>query len=83
MKETPNELTEPAKLIDEFLDRVMEHVDSVQVFINKKATDGEDGTRFISKGRGNWFARYGHVKNWTIREEHGTRMDMENEDDEK
>jgi hypothetical protein len=43
---------------------MMEHFDTVQVFATRHDPHGEGGTVNIQWGQGNWFARYGHIRNW-------------------
>lgn len=56
-------------LVKKALEQLGEHFDSVQIFCTRYEPEIEDGTIQVSKGIGNWFARYGSVKEWTIREE--------------
>lgn len=41
--------------------QIMEHFDSVQIFVTRTMPDG---TRTIAWGDGNWFARYGQISYW-------------------
>lgn len=45
------------EMIDEFIARVGEHVDAVQVMVTRGAEGG--GTIDLMRGGGNWFARQG------------------------
>lgn len=50
-----------------------EHFDSVIIFVTRH--DANDGGTFRGiETRGNWFARYGQVKEWVIREEETSRI---------
>lgn len=52
-----------------------EHFDTVQIFTTRhEPTEG--GTRNISWGSGNWFARYGQTKNWIVHEDERIREDL-------
>lgn len=53
-----------------------EHCDSVRIFVTAPGVDGN--THSISKGSGNWYAQYGHVKEWITSEEEATRMEEHN-----
>ena len=60
---------------DQLLDIVKQKVnellplcDSVQIFITKRQDN--ENTMSMNWGEGNWFARYGQVKAWTIKSEH-------------
>lgn len=72
---------------DEDLDRVKkatealgEHFDSVHIFCTRHEPGTEDGTVNISWSAGNWFARYGQIKEWIIKAEERTRKWVQNND---
>lgn len=67
--EVPDEMSEADRLIQEAVDKISEHVDSVQIFASKKREDGFQGTWKVVNGRGNYYARYGQIKQWIISEE--------------
>lgn len=46
----------------------MEHFDSVQVFCTRRL-DKDGNTRTVAIGDGNWYARYGQVREWVLMEE--------------
>lgn len=50
-----------------------EHFDSVQIFVTKHEPEVEDGTVNIAWSVGNWFTRYGQVREWLIKAEERTR----------
>lgn len=56
-----------------------EHFDTVQIFVTRHDPSKDDGTVSAFEGTGNWFARYGQVRNWLLKEE---RKDDDGEDDE-
>lgn len=60
----PEDMTEANRLVEEFILRISEHVDSVTVFVNKKRDSGNKGTWHMTNGYGNWYARYGHILDW-------------------
>lgn len=61
------------KIVQEAASTLGEHFDSVQIFVTRhEASDG--GTIRAIEGRGNWFARYGQVREWVIREEETSRV---------
>lgn len=43
-----------------------EHFDSVHIFVNR--VEGP-ATRGLNWGIGNWFARFGQIREWVIKEE--------------
>ena len=49
--------------------RLSEHFDSVQIFVTKHDKLRFRGTRGFTFGCGNWFARYGQVREWIVNEE--------------
>lgn len=68
------------ELISSALERLGEHFDSVQIFANRQEVDGGDQSIVnIYSGCGNWFARYGQVKNWLITEDERTKTRVRNE----
>ena len=48
---------------------LMDSFDSVQVFCTKFEGKPDDNTSHYAFGNGNWFTRYGQIKEWTILEE--------------
>lgn len=66
--------------------QLMEFFDTVQVFVTKH---GNEGTRSDYRGAGNWFARFGQIREWVSGEEAKSRAqeiaeaaDDEEDDDE-
>lgn len=45
--------------------------DSVQIFCTKFEPDNDHATSHYAYGNGNWFTRYGQVREWIVREEQG------------
>lgn len=79
------------KLLDEHVDKLMEHFDSVQIFATRQHSavtgDSDKNTMSCESGGGNFYARMGQVREWLIRqdtyvEEHA-RKSQNGEDDEK
>jgi hypothetical protein len=62
------------ELVAEALTKLGEHFDSVQIFVTRHESGEHNGTVKLDKGVGNWFARFGQVKEWEIREEEQTRI---------
>jgi hypothetical protein len=54
------------------LEILQEQFDHVQIFAS--ISDG-DGTRYVNKGFGDNFARYGQIRQWLIKEEEISRME--------
>ena len=64
---------EHADRVDIHVNQLAEHYDSVQIFVTRM--EGEkDQTRSIQRGAGNWFARYGQVREWVTVEEEEMRQ---------
>lgn len=62
--------------------RLMEHFDTVQIIATKKDQEPlSAGTDAFWFGQGNWYARYGSVKEWAIEAE--SIMACRAEDDEE
>lgn len=58
-------------------DRLAAHFETVQIFATRANKGGEDGsTLMFNQGSGNYFARYGQVKDWIIREEEVSRSQV-------
>ncbi len=72
---------EATKLLDDVLDRLGEHFDSVQII----CTLVEDGTKHYHRGTGDFYARRGAVDKWirddSAEDETWTRIRVEREED--
>ena len=67
------------KLVEQSMNVLREHFDTVQIFVSRK---DEDGTVNATQGVGNWFACYGQVKDWIHRSEENTRIEARKNYDE-
>ena len=65
------DIDEVAKAVGE----LMKRFDTVQVFATRYSPD-DGGTVNLNQGQGNWFARYGHIREWLIRTEKGDKEDI-------
>lgn len=65
------------------LDDLGEHFDAVHIFASRHESGSLHGTVFVNMGTGNWFTRYGHVREWVIYEEEATRVDARNKQDDR
>lgn len=63
--------TEPddMKLLDNALKLISEHFDTVQIFATRHEPEVHTGTVNSYKGVGNWYARYGQIKEWVAKVE--------------
>ena len=57
------------KLIEQTCSRLQEHFDSVQIFATKHDPTMSEGTINWHYGSGNWFTRWGQIKDWISRKE--------------
>ena len=60
------------------VEELAEHFDSVQVFCTRKeplGSEAEGGTVNVAYGSGDWFARYGVVRMWVVKQENPRRED--------
>jgi len=53
-----------------------EHFESVQIFVSTHQPAEVGGTMHASVGVGNWYARYGQIREWLIRTEESTKCDV-------
>lgn len=53
--------------------QLAEHFEAVRIFVSWSSDDGES-TRTYDTGCGNWFAQYGHIRNWLLAEEEEARQ---------
>jgi len=67
------------KLLEDAAKKLGEHFDSVQIFATRHEPTIEDGTITVSYGVGNWFARYGQIKEWLIKSDERTRQAVRDE----
>ena len=62
-----------------------EHFESVQIFVSTHQPAEVGRTVHASAGVGNWYSRYGQIREWIIRTEEETRcsvrLECVNEDD--
>lgn len=62
------------KLLEKSVSELGEHFDAVMVFAVRHDGATDDGTFRAIKGCGNWFSRYGVIKEWILREEETSRF---------
>jgi hypothetical protein len=63
-----NSEEEDMQIIMNHCAQLSEHFETVQIFVTKLCKK-EDGTINAQYGEGNWFARYGQIRQWVIKEE--------------
>ncbi len=65
-------------LIQKAIDLLSEHFDSVQIFANRYESGEKNGTIHVDLGYGNWYSRYGQVRDWLILKDEETREEVRN-----
>lgn len=68
--------------VTQALNTLVEHFATVHIFATRHEPAEADGTINVSKGVGNWFARYGKVKEWVVREERRSQITTEKSENE-
>lgn len=66
------------KRLKDACEALSEHFDSVQIFATRLSDDEESdgaGTVNVNYGSGNWFARYGPVYAWTVKQDEINRKE--------
>jgi len=53
-------------MVDDFTEKLAEHVDSVRIFVSFPTLDGESDTASYTRGGGNLFAQHGQVSQWML-----------------
>ena len=53
--------------------QLAEHFDTVQIFVTRH-DEQQDGTIAVDRGEGNWYARFGQVKEWIIKSDEDSRI---------
>ena len=64
--------------INQCLQHLGEHFDSVHIFATRDETGEKGGTITIQKGVGNWYARYGQIVEWITCESEQSRIKIRN-----
>lgn len=75
---------EQLKRVQTAVDLLGEHFDTVQVFVTRHEPAEAGGTETVNLGCGNWYARYGQVVEWIVKQDaqaqrHATIKDDEDE----
>lgn len=61
-------------MFDKALEELGEHFDTVQIFATRHESGEEGGTINMAYGAGNWFARYGQIREWLIKADERTKQ---------
>lgn len=54
------------QIIEVHVNQLMEHFDTVQIFVTRHEPATLNGTVRADLGGGNWYARYGQAKEWLV-----------------
>jgi hypothetical protein len=65
----PNEADTDVKRVQDAIDTLGEWFDTVQIHVTRNTGEKDGNTLSISRGTGNWFARYGQIHDWLIRQD--------------
>lgn len=68
------------KIVQAAVNRLAEHFDAVQVFVQKRV-DGTGDIRSFNLGAGNWYARWGHVHEWMIKNDEQAKIELRKENE--
>ena len=66
--------------VQKALDTLAEHFDSVHIFCTRHEGGQLGATVKMSMGVGNWFARYGQIREWLLIEEESSRSQCRDKD---
>lgn len=73
MSEDNKSANQDMERVNKLVAELSEHFDTVHVFCTRHESD-DIGTVRLSRGSGNWFARFGQIQEWVIREIEGARI---------
>jgi len=65
--------------LDRAIEMLGEHFDSVQIFATRHESGEQGGTLKFSRGCGNFFARYGQIHEWIIKQDESARNEVRKE----
>jgi hypothetical protein len=74
---------EDVKRVGRVVTELGEHFDSVQIFATRCESGELGGTITVHMGTGNWFTRYGQVKEWIVKQDEYTRIKCRIEENDK
>ncbi len=80
--DTDQDESEDLKRIYDAAVKLGEFFDNVSIFVSKHEQGEEGGTIHLNTGVGNFFARYGQVRDWMLREDERSRAKGREDQDE-
>lgn len=69
------------EIIRRHADQLGEHFDAVHIFATKHLPSEMGGTATFQLGVGNWYARYGHIHEWMIKQDEFARINARQPDE--
>lgn len=63
------------KVVREHAQKLGEHFDTVMIFVTRHESGEKNGTVRLRFGLGDWYARYGNVREWLVKSEEQIRID--------
>jgi ABC-type uncharacterized transport system ATPase component len=57
------------EIVRKAVDELIEHFDTATVMVTRHDQASLNGTMTCVMGAGNWFARYGQIRAWVLRQE--------------
>ena len=72
-------MSESEQLIVRAAEQLGEHFDTVQIFVTRHESGDKGGTLHNEAGVGNWYARYGQVREWVMQQEEVGRREVPEE----
>jgi hypothetical protein len=64
-------------MLTKHVNDLSEFFDSVHIFCSRHESN-DTGTINANRGAGNWFARYGQIKEWILKQEEASRVNARN-----
>ena len=68
------EAEEDVEIVKKACTALGEHFDTVHVFATRHDPATLDGTVTVAYGAGSWFARYGQIQEWMIKQDEQARL---------
>lgn len=63
-------------LVRKHMEALSEHFETVQIFVTRHEPATENGTIGVNMGLGNWYARYGQVRESLVKEDEEFRKNV-------
>lgn len=73
-----SEIQKDLDMVKKHAEALSEHFDTVQIFCTRQESS-QGGTVNLNYGSGNWFARYGQVRQWFIKSDEDDKISVRKE----